>query len=60
MAYITHVLALLQWLPAHVHFANLEHYATRSLRPHAYMFAQPFPFARLAVAALGSVPPRST
>ena len=53
------LVALLQWLLGHVNFTNLEHYGGRSARSHARWFARPFPFARLAVAALGAVHPRS-
>ena len=39
-------------------FTGLEHYGGRSARTHARWFGRPFPFARLAVAALGAVHPR--
>lgn len=34
-AYMAHVTALLQWLPARVNFTNLECYGGRSARTHA-------------------------
>ena len=58
-ALFAHLVALLQWLPGCVNFANLEHYGSRSVRTYARWFARPFPFARLAVATLGAVHPRA-
>lgn len=57
--YIAHVTALLQWLPERANFTGLEHCGGRSARTHARWFARPFPFVRLAVAALGAAHPRS-
>ena len=57
--FIAHVTALLPWLPGRVHFTGLAYYGGRSARTPARGFARPFPCARLAVAALGAVPPRS-
>ena len=57
-SHFAHVTGLLQWLPGHLNFTNLEHYGGHSARTHARWFARPFPFARLAVAALGALPPR--
>ena len=57
-SHFAHVTELLQWLPGRVNFTNLEHYGGRSARSHARWFARPFPFARLAVAALGAAHPR--
>ena len=51
-AHFAHVTELLQWLPGRLNFTGLEHYGGRSARTHARWFARPFPFARLAVAAL--------
>ena len=50
-AYIAHVMALLQWLPGRANCTGLAPYGSRSARP--------FPFVRLAVAALGAVHPRA-
>ncbi len=58
-AHFAHLVALLQWLPGRVNFTHLEHYGGRSARTHARWFARPFPFARLAVTALGAVHPRA-
>ena len=57
-AHFVHLVTLLLWLPGRVNFTNLEHYGGRSARTHARWFARPFPFARLAVAALGAAHPR--
>lgn len=57
--YIAHMTVLLQWLPGRANFTGLEHYGGWSARTHARWFARPFPFVRLAVAALGAVHPRS-
>ncbi|MYC62557.1 MAG: transposase [Caldilineaceae bacterium SB0661_bin_34] len=57
-SHFAHVTGLLQWLPGRLNFTNLEHYGGRSARTHARWFARPFPFARLAVAALGALPPQ--
>ncbi|MCY4521114.1 MAG: transposase [Caldilineaceae bacterium] len=57
-AHFAHVTELLQWLPGRVHFTDLARYGGRSARTHARWFARPFPFARLAVAALGALHPR--
>ena len=57
-AHFAHVTELLQWLPGRLNFTGLEHYGGRSARTHARWFARPFPFARLAVAALAAVHPR--
>ncbi|MYA03371.1 MAG: hypothetical protein F4Y37_01975 [Caldilineaceae bacterium SB0664_bin_22] len=57
-AHFAHLVALLQWLPGRLNFTGLEHYGGRSARTHARWFARPFPFARLAVAALGALHPR--
>ena len=51
-------MALLQWLPGRLNFTGLEHCGGWSARTHARWFARPFPFACLAVAALGAVHPR--
>ncbi len=56
--HFAHVVGMLQWLPGRLHFTNLEHYGGRSARTHARWFGRPFPFARLAVAALGARHPR--
>ena len=58
-SHFAHVTELLQWLPGRVNFTRLEHYGGRSARTHARWFGRPFPFARLAVAALGAVHPRA-
>ena len=57
-SHFAHVTELLRWLPGRVNFTNLEYYGGRSARTPARWFARPFPFARLAVAALGAVHPR--
>ena len=57
-AHFIHLVMLLLWLPGRVNFTNLEHYGGRSARTHARWFARPFPFARLAVAALCAGHPR--
>ena len=57
-SHFAHVTGLLQWLPGRLNFTNLERYGGRSARTHARWFACPFPFARLAVAALGAAHPR--
>ena len=57
-AHFAHVTELLLWLPGRVHFTDLARYGGRSARTHARWFGRPFPFARLAVAALGALPPR--
>lgn len=57
-AHFAHLVALLQWLPGRLNFTGLEHYGGRSARTHARWFGRPFPFARLAVAALGALHPR--
>ena len=57
-AHFAHLVALLQWLPGRLNFTGLEHYGGRSARTHARWFARSFPFARLAVAALGALHPR--
>ena len=57
-AHFAHVIELLQWLPGRLNFTSLEHYGGRSARTHARWFTRPFPFARLAVAALGAAHPR--
>ena len=51
-SFIAHALALLQWLPGRVNFTNLAAYGACSARTCARWFARPFPWARLAVAAL--------
>ena len=56
--HFAHVVGMLQWLPGRLNFTNLEHYGGRSARTHARWFGRPFPFARLAVAALGALHPR--
>ena len=56
--YFAHLVALLQWLPERVNFTHLERYGGWSARTHARWFARAFPFARLAVAALGILRPR--
>ena len=58
VSHFVHVTELRRWLPGRVNFTNLEHYGGWSTRTHARWFARPFPFARLAVAALGAVHPR--
>ena len=55
--YFAHLVELLQWLPERVNFTNLERCGGWSVRPHARWFARAFPFARLAVAALGILRP---
>ena len=45
--------------PQTAYFTHLEYYGGRSVRAHARWFARSFPFARLAVVALGAVHPRS-
>ena len=57
-AYFAHLVALLLWQPERVNFTNLERYGGRSARTHARWFGRAFPFARLAVAALGALRPR--
>ncbi len=57
-AHFAHLVELLLWLPGRANFTGLEHYGDRSARTHARWFARPFPFARLAVAALGALHPR--
>ena len=57
-AHFVHLVELLQWLPGRVHFTDLARYGGRSARTHARWFGRPFPFARLAVAALGALHPR--
>ncbi len=54
-----HMAAPPQWLPGRVHFSNLEFCSGRSARTHACWFARSFDAARLAVAALCTVHPRS-
>ena len=54
-----HMAPPLQWLPGRVHFSNLEFCSGRSAHTHACWFAQSFDAARLAVAALCPVHPRS-
>ena len=56
-AHFAHLVELLQWQPERVNFTNLEHCGGRSARTHARWFARDFPFARLAVAALGAAHP---
>ena len=50
--FMAHVLGLLQWLPGRVNFTNLAYYGGCAARTYARWFARPFPWARLAVAAL--------
>ncbi len=57
-AHFAHLVELLLWQPERVNFTNLEHCGGRSARTHARWFARDFPFARLAVAALGALRPR--
>ena len=57
-SHFAHLMELLQWLPERVNFTHLERYGGWSVRTHARWFGRPFPFARLAVAALGALLPR--
>ena len=57
-AHFAHLVELLQWQPERVNFTNLEHCDGWSARTHARWFARDFPFARLAMAALGVLQPR--
>ena len=50
--FMAHVLGLLQWLPGRVNFTSLAYYGGYAARTYARGFARPFPWARLAVAAL--------
>ena len=49
---------LLLWQPERVNFTTLEHCGGWSARTHARWFARDFPFAHLAVAALGAAQPQ--
>ena len=57
-AHFAHLVELLLWQPERVHFTNLERCGGGSARTHAHWFARDFPFARLAVAALGAAHPQ--
>ena len=57
-AHFAHLVDLLLWQPERVHFTHLERCGGRSARTHARWFARDFPFARLAVAALGAAHPQ--
>ena len=57
-AHFAHLVDLLLWQPERVHFTNLERGGGWSARTHARWFARDFPFARLAVAALGAAHPQ--
>ena len=57
-AHFAHLVELLLWQPERVHFTNLERCGGGSARTHARWFARDFPFARLAVAALGAAQPQ--
>lgn len=56
--FMAHVLVLLQWLPGRVNFTHLAYYGGRAARTYARGFGRPFPWARLAVAALCAGHPR--
>ena len=57
-AHFAHLVELLLWQPERVNFTNLERCGGWSARTHARWFARDFPFAHLAVAALGAAQPQ--